>query len=164
MAFFAMSLPAQDIVGKWRSDARAEEDGTITMEMDFKSDKTFLLCIFFNMSDPESIDMTFRVVVDGTYGELNGDILPFVFNAENANIIIDKIEIMGEMAKQMENNKELETGMKDLIINQLNQSKGEFLKDLPTDGELNIIELTPTTMKVKMGDDEEDVLMMTRVP
>ena len=104
---FAMGLSAQSILGKWRAQ-HTEEDGTkMTIEMTFNADKTLLMGIFVNMGNSEEVEMQFHVNIDGTYGEKNGNILPFKINSDNASVVVDKLEFKGEMAEQMKGNKEL---------------------------------------------------------
>ena len=150
-----MGLSAQSILGKWRAQ-HTEEDGTkMTIEMTFNADKTLLMGIFVNMGNSEEVEMQFHVNIDGTYGEKNGNILPFKINSDNASVVVDKLEFKGEMAEQMKNNKELETGLRKLIQDQVNESKSEMTKEIPAEGEMIITEMTATSMKVKM-DDKDD--------
>lgn len=161
---FAMGLSAQSILGKWRAQHNEEEKSVLmTLEMTFKADKTMLMDIILNMSDPEAMEMVFHVSLDGTYGEKNGNTLPFKLNSDNASVIVDKMEFKGEMAEQMKDNKELEAGFKKLIQDQINASKGEMINEIPTEGEMTISELTATTMKVQMDDKTDEILEFVKV-
>lgn len=161
---FAMGLSAQSIIGKWRAQHNEEEKNTLmTFEMTFKADKTMLMDIILSMSDPEAIEMVFHVNLDGTYGEKNGNVLPFKLNSDNASVVVDKMEFKGEMAEQMKDNKELEAGFKKLIQDQINASKGEMINEFPSEGEMIISELTATTMKVQMDDKTDEILEFVKV-
>ena len=160
---FAMGLSAQSILGKWRAQ-HTEEDGTkMTIEMTFNADKTLLMGIFVNMGNSEEVEMQFHVNIDGTYGEKNGNILPFKINSDNASVVVDKLEFKGEMAEQMKGNKELENGFRKLIQDQINASKGDLTNEIPSEGEMTITELTATTMKVKMDDKDDEILEFVKV-
>ena len=160
---FAMGLSAQSILGKWRAQ-HTEEDGTkMTVEMTFNADKTLLMGIFVNMGNSEEVEMQFHVNIDGTYGEKNGNILPFKINSDNASVVVDKLEFKGEMAEQMKGNKELENGFKKLIQDQINASKGELTNEIPSEGEMTITDLTATTMKVQMDDKDDEILEFVKV-
>ncbi len=160
---FAMGLSAQSILGKWRAQ-HTEEDGTkMTIEMTFNADKTLLMGIFVNMGNSEEVEMQFHVNIDGTYGEKNGNILPFKINSDNASVVVDKLEFKGEMAEQMKGNKELENGFRKLIQDQINASKGELTNEIPSEGEMTITDLTATTMKVQMDDKDDEILEFVKV-
>ncbi len=160
---FAMGLSAQSILGKWRAQ-HTEEDGTkMTVEMTFNADKTLLMGIFVNMGNSEEVEMQFHVNIDGTYGEKNGNILPFKINSDNASVVVDKLEFKGEMAEQMKGNKELENGFRKLIQDQINASKGELTNEIPSEGEMTITDLTATTMKVQMDDKDDEILEFVKV-
>lgn len=160
---FAMGLSAQSILGKWRAQ-HTEEDGTkMTIEMTFNADKTLLMGIFVNMGNSEEVEMQFHVNIDGTYGEKNGNILPFKINSDNASVVVDKLEFKGEMAEQMKGNKELENGFRKLIQDQINASKGELTNEIPSEGEMTITDLTATTMKVQMNDKDDEILEFVKV-
>ena len=152
----AMGLSAQSIIGKWRAQQIAIEEGAkATVDMTFKADKTLLIELFVNMDNSEEVEMQFHLNIDGTFGEKNGNVLPYKLNSDNANIVFDKLKFKGEMAEQMKNNKELETGLRKLIQDQVNESKSEMTKEIPAEGEMIITEMTSTSMKVKM-DDKDD--------
>ncbi len=158
-----MGLSAQSILGKWRAQ-HTEEDGTkMTVEMTFNTDKTLLMGIFVNMDNSEEVEMQFHVNIDGTYGEKNGNILPFKINSDNASVVVDKLEFKGEMAEQMKGNKELENGFRKLIQDQINASKGELTNEIPSEGEMTITDLTATTMKVQMDDKDDEILEFVKV-
>jgi hypothetical protein len=158
-----MGLSAQSILGKWRAQ-HTEEDGTkMTVEMTFNADKTLLMGIFVNMGNSEEVEMQFHVNIDGTYGEKNGNILPFKINSDNASVVVDKLEFKGEMAEQMKGNKELENGFRKLIQDQINASKGELTNEIPSEGEMTITDLTATTMKVQMDDKDDEILEFVKV-
>jgi hypothetical protein len=158
-----MGLSAQSILGKWRAQ-HTEEDGTkMTIEMTFNADKTLLMGIFVNMGNSEEVEMQFHVNIDGTYGEKNGNILPFKINSDNASVVVDKLEFKGEMAEQMKGNKELENGFRKLIQDQINASKGELTNEIPSEGEMTITDLTATTMKVQMDDKDDEILEFVKV-
>ncbi|MBQ6228724.1 MAG: hypothetical protein IJK08_09215 [Prevotella sp.] len=160
---FAMGLSAQSILGKWRAQ-HTEEDGTkMTVEMTFNADKTLLMGIFVNMGNSEEVEMQFHVNIDGTYGEKNGNILPFKINSDNASVVVDKLEFKGEMAEQMKGNKELENGFRKLIQDQINASKGDLTNEIPSEGEMTITDLTATTMKVQMDDKDDEILEFVKV-
>lgn len=160
---FAMGLSAQSILGKWRAQ-HTEEDGTkMTIEMTFNADKTLLMGIFVNMGNSEEVEMQFHVNIDGTYGEKNGNILPFKINSDNASVVVDKLEFKGEMAEQMKGNKELENGFRKLIQDQINASKGDLTNEIPSEGEMTITDLTATTMKVQMDDKDDEILEFVKV-
>lgn len=160
---FAMGLSAQSILGKWRAQ-HTEDDGTkMTVEMTFNADKTLLMGIFVNMGNSEEVEMQFHVNIDGTYGEKNGNILPFKINSDNASVVVDKLEFKGEMAEQMKGNKELENGFRKLIQDQINASKGELTNEIPSEGEMTITDLTATTMKVQMDDKDDEILEFVKV-
>lgn len=160
---FAMGLSAQSILGKWRAQ-HTEDDGTkMTIEMTFNADKTLLMGIFVNMGNSEEVEMQFHVNIDGTYGEKNGNILPFKINSDNASVVVDKLEFKGEMAEQMKGNKELENGFRKLIQDQINASKGELTNEIPSEGEMTITDLTATTMKVQMDDKDDEILEFVKV-
>lgn len=160
---FAMGLSAQSILGKWRAQ-HTEEDGTkMTVEMTFNADKTLLMGIFVNMGNSEEMEMQFHVNIDGTYGEKNGNILPFKINSDNASVVVDKLEFKGEMAEQMKGNKELENGFRKLIQDQINASKGDLTNEIPSEGEMTITDLTATTMKVQMDDKDDEILEFVKV-
>ena len=158
-----MGLSAQSILGKWRAQ-HTEEDGTkMTVEMTFNADKTLLMGIFVNMGNSEEVEMQFHVDINGTYGEKNGNILPFKINSDNASVVVDKLEFKGEMAEQMKGNKELENGFRKLIQDQINASKGELTNEIPSEGEMTITDLTATTMKVQMDDKDDEILEFVKV-
>ena len=158
-----MGLSAQSILGKWRAQ-HTEEDGTkMTIEMTFNADKTLLMGIFVNMGNSEEVEMQFHVNIDGTYGEKNGNILPFKINSDNASVVVDKLEFKGEMAEQMKGNKEVENGFRKLIQDQINASKGELTNEIPSEGEMTITDLTATTMKVQMDDKDDEILEFVKV-
>ena len=158
-----MGLSAQSILGKWRAQ-HTEEDGTkMTIEMTFNADKTLLMGIFVNMGNSEEMEMQFHVNIDGTYGEKNGNILPFKINSDNASVVVDKLEFKGEMAEQMKGNKELENGFRKLIQDQINASKGDLTNEIPSEGEMTITDLTATTMKVQMDDKDDEILEFVKV-
>ncbi len=158
-----MGLSAQSILGKWRAQ-HTEEDGTkMTVEMTFNADKTLLMGIFVNMGNSEEVEMQFHVNIDGTYGEKNGNILPFKINSDNASVVVDKLEFKGEMAEQMKGNKELENGFRKLIQDQINASKGDLTNEIPSEGEMTITDLTATTMKVQMDDKDDEILEFVKV-
>jgi hypothetical protein len=158
-----MGLSAQSILGKWRAQ-HTEDDGTkMTVEMTFNADKTLLMGIFVNMGNSEEVEMQFHVNIDGTYGEKNGNILPFKINSDNASVVVDKLEFKGEMAEQMKGNKELENGFRKLIQDQINASKGELTNEIPSEGEMTITDLTATTMKVQMDDKDDEILEFVKV-
>ena len=158
-----MGLSAQSILGKWRAQ-HTEDDGTkMTIEMTFNADKTLLMGIFVNMGNSEEVEMQFHVNIDGTYGEKNGNILPFKINSDNASVVVDKLEFKGEMAEQMKGNKELENGFRKLIQDQINASKGELTNEIPSEGEMTITDLTATTMKVQMDDKDDEILEFVKV-
>ena len=158
-----MGLSAQSILGKWRAQ-HTEEDGTkMTVEMTFNADKTLLMGIFVNMGNSEEMEMQFHVNIDGTYGEKNGNILPFKINSDNASVVVDKLEFKGEMAEQMKGNKELENGFRKLIQDQINASKGDLTNEIPSEGEMTITDLTATTMKVQMDDKDDEILEFVKV-
>ena len=158
-----MGLSAQSILGKWRAQ-HTEEDGTkMTVEMTFNADNTLLMGIFVNMGNSEEVEMQFHVNIDGTYGEKNGNILPFKINSDNASVVVDKLEFKGEMAEQMKGNKELENGFRKLIQDQINASKGELTNEIPSEGEMTITDLTATTMKVQMDDKDDEILEFVKV-
>lgn len=158
-----MGLSAQSILGKWRAQ-HTEDDGTkMTVEMTFNADKTLLMGIFVNMGNSEEVEMQFHVNIDGTYGEKNGNILPFKINSDNASVVVDKLEFKGEMAEQMKGNKELENGFRKLIQDQINASKGELTNEIPSEGEMTITYLTATTMKVQMDDKDDEILEFVKV-
>ncbi len=158
-----MGLSAQSILGKWRAQ-HTEEDGTkMTIEMTFNADKTLLMGIFVNMGNSEEVEMQFHVNIDGTYGEKNGNILPFKINSDNASVVVDKLEFKGEMAEQMKGNKELENGFRKLIQDQINASKGDLTNEIPSEGEMTITDLTATTMKVQMDDKDDEILEFVKV-
>ena len=158
-----MGLSAQSILGKWRAQ-HTEEDGTkMTIEMTFNADKTLLMGIFVNMGNSEEVEMQFHVNIDGTYGEKNGNILPFKINSDNASVVVDKLEFKGEMAEQMKGNKELENGCRKLIQDQINASKGDLTNEIPSEGEMTITDLTATTMKVQMDDKDDEILEFVKV-
>ena len=160
---FAMGLSAQSILGKWRAQ-HTEDDGTkMTVEMTFNADKTLLMGIFVNMGNSEEVEMQFHVDINGTYGEKNGNILPFKINSDNASVVVDKLEFKGEMAEQMKGNKELENGFRKLIQDQINASKGELTNEIPSEGEMTITYLTATTMKVQMDDKDDEILEFVKV-
>ena len=160
---FAMGLSAQSILGKWRAQ-HTEEDGTkMTVEMTFNADKTLLMGIFVNMGNSEEVEMQFHVNIDGTYGEKNGNILPFKINSDNASVVVDKLEFKGEMAEQMKGNKELENGFRKLIQDQINASKGDLTNEIPSEGEMTITDLTATTMKVQMDNKDDEILEFVKV-
>ena len=160
---FAMGLSAQSILGKWRAQ-HTEDDGTkMTVEMTFNADKTLLMGIFVNMGNSEEVEMQFHVDINGTYGEKNGNILPFKINSDNASVVVDKLEFKGEMAEQMKGNKELENGFRKLIQDQINASKGELTNEIPSEGEMTITDLTATTMKVQMDDKDDEILEFVKV-
>ena len=160
---FAMGLSAQSILGKWRAQ-HTEEDGTkMTIEMTFNADNTLLMGIFVNMGNSEEVEMQFHVNIDGTYGEKNGNILPFKINSDNASVVVDKLEFKGEMAEQMKGNKELENGFRKLIQDQINASKGDLTNEIPSEGEMTITDLTATTMKVQMDDKDDEILEFVKV-
>ena len=152
---FAMGLSAQSILGKWRAQQIAIEGAKATVDMTFKADKTLLIELFVNMDNSEEVEMQFHLNVDGTFGEKNGNVLPYKLNSDNANIVFDKLKFKGEMAEQIKNNKELETGLRKLLQDQVNESKIEMTKEIPAEGEMIITEMTATSMKVKM-DDKDD--------
>ena len=158
-----MGLSAQSILGKWRAQ-HTEDDGTkMTVEMTFNADKTLLMGIFVNMGNSEEVEMQFHVNIDGTYGEKNGNILPFKINSDNASVVVDKLEFKGEMAEQMKGNKELENGFRKLIQDQINASKGDLTNEIPSEGEMTITDLTATTMKVQMDDKDDEILEFVKV-
>ena len=158
-----MGLSAQSILGKWRAQ-HTEEDGTkMTIEMTFNADKTLLMGIFVNMGNSEEVEMQFHVNIDGTYGEKNGNILPFKINSDNASVVVDKLEFKGEMAEQMKGNKELENGFRKLIQDQINASKGDLTNEIPSEGEMTITDLTATTMKVQMDEKDDEILEFVKV-
>ena len=135
----------------------------MTVEMTFNADKTLLMGIFVNMGNSEEVEMQFHVNIDGTYGEKNGNILPFKINSDNASVVVDKLEFKGEMAEQMKGNKELENGFRKLIQDQINASKGELANEIPSEGEMTITDLTATTMKVQMDDKDDEILEFVKV-
>lgn len=160
---FAMGLSAQSIIGKWRSQQTVLEGAKSTVDMTFKADKTLLIELFVNMDNSEEVDMQFHLTIDGTFGEKNGNVLPFKLNTDNANIVFDKFSFKGEMAEQMKNNKELETGMKKLIQDKINESKSEMTKEIPVEGEMTITEMTATSMKAKMDEKSDEILDFVKV-
>lgn len=163
MVCFALGLSAQSIVGKWRAQNKVENDAKFDFDLTFNPDNTLLIGIFVNMSNPDEMEMDFHLNMDGTYGERNGNVIPFKFNADKAEITIDRLEFKGEMAEQVKNNKELETGIRKLMQDQINSSKGDMTKDIPSEGEMTIIEQTATTMKIQMGDKEDEILDFVKV-
>ena len=158
---FAMGHSAQSILGKWRAQQIAIEGAKATVDMTFKADKTLLIELFVNMDNSEEVEMQFHLNVDGTFGEKNGNVLPYKLNSDNANIVFDKLKFKGEMAEQIKNNKELETGLRKLFQDQVNESKSEMTKEIPAEGEMIITEMTATSMKVKMDDkdDKDDEIL-----
>ncbi len=160
---FAMGLSAQSVLGKWRTQQKTKEEGTLTIEMTFKADKTLLMEMFGSMEEAEEVEMQFHLNIDGTFGEKNGNALPFKLNPDKANIIIDKLNFKGEVAEQMKNNKELETGIRNLIQEKLNESKGEMTKEVPAEGKMIITEMTATTMKVQMDENDDEKLEFVKV-
>ena len=139
---FTMGLSAQSILGKWRAQQIAIEGAKATVDMTFKADKTLLIELFVNMDNSEEVEMQFHLNVDGTFGEKNGNVLPYKLNSDNANIVFDKLKFKGEMAEQIKNNKELETGLRKLLQDQVNESKSEMTKEIPAEGEMIITEMT----------------------
>ena len=135
----------------------------MTIEMTFNADNTLLMGIFVNMGNSEEVEMQFHVNIDGTYGEKNGNILPFKINSDNASVVVDKLEFKGEMAEQMKGNKELENGFRKLIQDQINASKGDLTNEIPSEGEMTITDLTATTMKVQMDDKDDEILEFVKV-
>lgn len=135
----------------------------MTVEMTFNADKTLLMGIFVNMGNSEEVEMQFHVNIDGTYGEKNGNFLPFKINSDNASVVVDKLEFKGEMAEQMKGNKELENGFRKLIQDQINASKGELTNEIPSEGEMTITDLTATTMKVQMDEKDDEILEFVKV-
>jgi hypothetical protein len=115
------------------------------------------------MGNSEEVEMQFHVNIDGTYGEKNGNILPFKINSDNASVVVDKLEFKCEMAEQMKGNKELENGFRKLIQDQINASKGELTNEIPSEGEMTITDLTATTMKVQMDDKDDEILEFVKV-
>lgn len=160
---FAMGLSAQSILGKWRAQHNEEKGALMTIEMTFKADKTLLMGISVNMGNSEEVEMQFHVNIDGTYGEKNGNVIPFKLNSDKASVVIDKLEFKGEMAEQMKDNKELETGLRKLIQNQIDESKGELTNEIPSEGEMIISELTATSMKVQMDEKDDEILEFVKV-
>ena len=158
-----MGLSAQSILGKWRAQHTVEDGTKMTVEMTFNADKTLLMGIFVNMGNSEEVEMQFHVNIDGTYGEKNGNILPFKINSDNASVVVDKLEFKGEMAEQMKGNKELENGFRKLIQDQINASKGDLTNEIPSEGEMTITDLTATTMKVQMDDKDDEILEFVKV-
>ena len=163
MVCFALGLSAQSIVGKWRAHFKNDDGANLTIEMTFNTDKTMLIGIIANMSNPDEVEMEFHANMDGTYGERKGNVIPFKLNADKAEITMDKLEFKGEMAEQMKDNKELETGLRKLMQDQINSSKGELTGEIPTEGEMTIIEQTATTMKIQMDDKDTEILDFVKV-
>lgn len=160
---FVMGLSAQSILGKWRAQQIAIEGAKATVDMTFKADKTLLIELFVNMDNSEEVEMQFHLNIDGTFGEKNGNALPYKLNSDNANIVFDKFSFKGEMAEQMKNNKELEIGIRKLFQDQINESKGEMTKEIPAEGEMIITEMTATSMKVQMDDKNDEILDFVKV-
>ena len=163
MACFVIGLSAQNIVGKWQTEPMSEEEGQkIVAELTFGADKTLQMNISISMCDPESMDMAFHVTIDGTYSDIENNTIPFKLNSDNAAIVLDKMEFLGEMAEQMKENQEMAEGIKKMMQEQVNASKGEMTGNIPSEGAFTISEYTGDTMKLQMSGDDE-VLTLKRV-
>ena len=163
MVCFAMGLSAQNIVGKWQTEPMSEEEGQkIAVEITFGADKTLQMNMTVSMCDPESMDMAFHFTIDGTYSDIENNTIPFKLNGDNAVIVLDKLEFQGEMAEQMKENQEMAEGIKKMMQEQINASKGEMTGKIPSEGAFTISEYTGDTMKLQMSGDDE-VLTLKRV-
>ena len=158
-----MGLSAQDIVGKWQSQPVSEEENQkMVVEMTFGANKTLQMSVNVSMSDPESMEMAFHFTIDGTYSNIENNTIPFKLNGDNAVITLDKLDFKGEMAEQMKENQELANGIKKMMQDQINASKEEMTKEVPSEGFFTISEYTGDTMKLNMSGDDQ-VLTMIRV-
>ena len=113
MVCFAMGLSAQNIVGKWQTDPISEEEGQkMVAELTFGADKTLQMNMSITMCDPESMNVAFHFTIDGTYSDIEYNTIPFKLNGDNAVIVLDKMEFLGEMAEQLKDNQEMAEGIK----------------------------------------------------
>ena len=163
MVCFATGLSAQNIVGKWRAQPDTDEEGQqAVIELTFSQDKTLLINMIVSMNDPESMELNFHFSIDGTYANVENNVIPFKLNADKAVIAIDKLEFNGQMAEQMKDNEEMAVGIKKMMQKQIDASKDEMIQEFPSEGSFTISEFSGNTMKIQMSGDDQ-VLTLTKV-
>ncbi|MBR0117485.1 MAG: hypothetical protein IKH02_13225 [Prevotella sp.] len=156
MVCFAMGLSAQNIVGKWQTDPISEEEGQkMVAELTFGADKTLQMNMSITMCDPESMNVEFHFTIDGTYSDIENNTIPFKLNGDNAVIVLDKMEFLGEMAEQLKDNQEMAEGIKKMMQQQINASKGEMTEKIPSEGAFVISEFSGDTMKLQISGEDE---------
>ena len=158
----AASISAQSLIGQWE----AKVDSTnmnMTVELQIKDKENMAFIVNAAVHEEDAMDLVFHISVNGTYTRKK-DIINMKLDGESIEAKIDDIKFYGEAADLANNNPETAQFVKKMMETQIDQSKGDMIKDLPTDSDMQILELTQTTLKLKSLDeeDEDDILEFTR--
>lgn len=163
LACFSISMFAQDIVGKWRSEPFTEDNEQQMMgifELTFNKNKTMLLNLNFTLSDPETMEMRCHFSINGTYSKMEDNVVPIHLDKDKTDFYIDDLKLNGEMAAVAD--KELIDGFKQILQQQFDENKEDLSEDFPENGEITITNLTNSSMTIHFSD-EDKVHKMTRV-
>ena len=159
----AAGISAQSLLGQWEAQMK-EDKMDLNILLDIKENNKMAFTVNAAMVEENSMNMRFHIIVNGDYTRKD-DILNLIFdqNEENVELKIDDIKFYGEAEELAKANPETGKFVRQMLEQQLEKSKGEFVKELPTNGEMKILQLTNTTLKLQSTDDEDkDTLEFTR--
>ena len=152
MLVVAMGMQAKSLNGKWKTIM--EENGQ-KMEFHFTFNKSILeMTVVIRHADPEVGTFTVSVTSPLTY-TLNGDTLKIKPDGGEVTVNIDKIEFVGEIATVVQEHPEVEKLINEQLKKNLEETKGEMAKALPTDGYLTIVSQTDTQLILRDEADKE---------
>ena len=153
-------MQAQSLQGKWKT-IENDDGQEITMFVTF--DEKFLIRIEMVGNVPNLGQMYMSFHVPGTYRQ-NGKDLHLDIDKTKSEVAIDKIIFNEEAQKIVDEKPEVKDGLIEALKPLLVETRDNFLKEFPMDGDMTIYELTETTLRFDYpGTDEADVPTFTRI-
>lgn len=158
-----MGLQAQSLVGTWKTATETDKDGDkTTIFITFEQNGSASLKVQLEASDPEVGDFVFSVTIPGTYKYVD-KALTLNMDSKKGEGKMEKMVFSKEIKDMLEQQPELKKTLNDMIQKQIDENlKKELADSTPLDGEVEIAELTSTTLIIVDTDDEKIVFSRVR--
>lgn len=154
MLLAAVTLSAQSIVGKWKSEPMVEDGMNYVLFITFAGDNK--TCNVLANFEAEKADMKLTAHLSIPYlFTLTGDQLALDVQKDKMEFKLDELSFTGKAAEELKKNPSMEGMIRSMIEQALNGQKDKMIEDFPLSSKSNVT-ITDTTLKI-------DEMVLTRV-
>ncbi len=153
-----VGVQAQSLLGTWKTTMADDDGEDMECYITFSAGQKMTMKLIQNMSDDDMGVFELTVTIPGTY-TMKDKTISLNMNTQRTDVKFTKMKFNSETEQMFKEMPQLKKLFVEELDKAMEKSKDELKGDLPLDGDMTVISLTNTTLKVESG---KDVMTFTK--